>query len=314
MVDTSVVIPCFNSGETLGIQLESLSLQKNCEPFEVIIVDNCSTDKTREVAQEWSNRLNLRIINANNHKGVSYARNRGIAEAKGRKLIFLDADDATLPEYVGYCQKSLDEYPVYISGFDPVDDKEFIHGLSYVLDKVSHKSLIYRSPLPSEQDPNWPILPGCSFGALKSVMEEVGGFDITMEPGAEDNDLAFRLVAASYELRVQRSTTIAYRTNNRQRPFGVYYQRAKSIALLLQRYDKWNKGLKGELLPSIELIKALAAGAKIVITKPREIKQWFPRLALKAGIFNGWVLYRLLGKVPSPKPGVGLWSPEIHEA
>ncbi|MGV3102482.1 glycosyltransferase family 2 protein [Rothia sp. 32237D007AR] len=308
-MDTSIIIPCHNSGRTLSIQLESLYKQDKYQPFEVLVVDNRSTDCTREVAQSWQRRLNLRIIDAKQHQGVSYARNRGIAEAKGSKLIFLDADDATLPEYIGYCQRSLDEYPVYISGFDPVDDNEFIYGLSHVLDKVSHKSLIYRSPLPSEQDPNWPILPGCSFGALKSVMEEVRGFDITMEPGAEDNDLAFRLMAAGYELRVQRSTTIAYRTNNRQRPFIVYYKRAKSVALLSKRYGKWSVDTLGEKSPIVGLSKTLAAGIKILITNPREIKQWIPRLALKIGILNGWVLYYLLGRAPAPKLGVGLLSP-----
>ncbi|MGV3246365.1 glycosyltransferase family 2 protein [Rothia sp. 11254D007CT] len=305
-VNASVIIPCYNSEKTLSTQLESLSMQEGCKPFEVLIVDNCSSDSTREVAQSWQAKLNLRIIDATQHQGVSYARNRGIAEARSDKLIFLDDDDAALPEYVGFCQKSLDEYPVYVSGFDPVDDMEFAYGLAHVLDTVSHKSLPYQSPLPSEQDPNWPILPGCSFGALKSVMEEIGGFDITMEPGAEDNDLAFRLMAAGYELRVQRSTTIAYRTRKRRNSIDVYYRRAKSVALLLERYNKWNNNPLGNQHPIVEMIKVLLAGVKILLAKPRKIKQWVPRFAINAGIFSGWFLYRLLGRAPSPNLGVGL--------
>ena len=97
MVDTSVIIPCYNSADTLGLQLESLSRQQDCAPFEVVIVDNCSTDATGDIALGWDKKLNLRIVVANDHQGVSYARNRGIAEATGQKLIIIDADDAVPP-------------------------------------------------------------------------------------------------------------------------------------------------------------------------------------------------------------------------
>lgn len=306
MVDTSVIIPCYNSADTLGLQLESLSRQQDCAPFEVVIVDNCSTDATGDIALGWDKKLNLRIVVANDHQGVSYARNRGIAEATGQKLIFVDADDAVPPEYIGYCQRSLDEYPVYVGGFDLVDDAEFFRGLDHVLGLVAHKTLDYKSPLPSEQDPFWPVVPGGSFGALKSVMLEVGGFDITMEPGAEDNDLAFRLISAGYELRVQRSTTIAYRTNNQQRPFSVYYKRAKSVALLAERHKVWNRAPVSVRKPVKNFLITLGAGTKILLIQPKNIKGWLPRLAMSSGLLGGWVSYRVLKCSRPPRLGVGL--------
>ncbi|MGV3016620.1 glycosyltransferase family 2 protein [Rothia sp. 88186D007BW] len=302
---TSIIIPCYNSAKTLDMQLESLSRQINAEPFEVVVVDNCSTDDTQKVALKWMYILDLRIVEALKHQGVSYARNRGISLAKGDKLIFLDADDVVPPEYVSYCQRSLEEYPLCVMGFDPVDDLEFSAGLQHVLSLISHKSLEYRPPLPGEEDPNWPILPGGSFGARRSVMFDMGGFDISTEPGAEDNDLAFRLLEAGYDLRVQRSTTIAYRISTKPRPLSLYYRRAKSTALLAERYKKWSYGPFASHSPLLAIVKTLASGVRIIVMNPSRIKSWTPRLATDIGIMSGWINYRLLRRSPLPRTGVG---------
>lgn len=305
-MNTSIIIPCYNSAETLDLQLESLSLQKGCSPFEVIVVDNCSTDGSRQVAEGWKNKISIRVVDAMEHSGVSYARNRGIAEARGEKLIFLDADDAVTKEYVSHCQRSLDEVPLVVCGFDPVDSGEFAQGLEHVLALVSPGALEYRSPLPSEVSPNWPLLPGGSFAARKDVMLTVGGFDLSMEPGAEDNDLAFRLVRAGYELKVQRSATIAYRVNNLQRPFVVYFRRAKSTALLAERYDKWSYGQFAGRPPLVSLVKTFGAGVKILLTNPRLIRSWLPRLAMDSGATFGWFQYHIFKRVPKPRVGFGM--------
>lgn len=305
-MNTSIIIPCYNSAETLDLQLESLSRQNECSPFEVIVVDNCSTDNSRHVAEGWKDRINIRVVDAMEHAGVSYARNRGIAEALGEKLIFLDSDDVVTKEYVSHCQRSLDEVPLVVCGFDPVDSGEFAQGLEHVLALVSPGDLEYRSPLPSEVSPNWPLLPGGSFAVRKDVMLTVGGFDLSMEPGAEDNDLAFRLVRAGYELKVQRSATIAYRVNNLQRSFWVYFRRSKSMALLAERYDKWSYGQFAGRTPLMSLVKTFGAGAKILIGNPTQIQSWLPRLAMDCGATAGWVEYHIFKRIPKSQIGIGM--------
>lgn len=304
---TSVIIPCHNAGETLGIQLECLASQKGAAPFEVLVVDNKSTDRTREVAALWADKLNLRIIDAHKHQGVSYTRNRGIGEALGEKLIFIDGDDAIAPNYIGCCQRTLDEVAVYVSGFDPVEASEFVLGRDHLMGLIEHKLLPYRSPLPTEADPAWPILPGCSFGARRDLMIELGGFDVSYEPGAEDNELAFRLMEAGYELKVQRSTTIAYRVDSQQsRPFKVYYRRAKSAALLKTNKKVWAS--QGDNLFSLGFATLRASFVLLrAVTQSRgDYSQVKARLAQAVGTLHGYVEYQILGVLPQAQIARGL--------
>ncbi|MBI2443943.1 MAG: glycosyltransferase [Candidatus Magasanikbacteria bacterium] len=93
----SVIIPAFNEEELLPQCLTSLSAQKGAPPFEVIIVNNFSTDRTRLAAEQFRGRLNLRVVDEP-RRGRGQARARGFAEAQGEILLSTDAD-AILPEH-----------------------------------------------------------------------------------------------------------------------------------------------------------------------------------------------------------------------
>lgn len=84
----SVIIPCYNYGKYLGKAIESV-LSQSYTHFEIIVVDDGSTDDTREVAQNYD--LVKYIYQSN--QGVSAARNNGIKNSTGKFLVFLDADD-----------------------------------------------------------------------------------------------------------------------------------------------------------------------------------------------------------------------------
>jgi glycosyltransferase involved in cell wall biosynthesis len=89
----SVVIPCYNQAHFLGEAIESVFSQ-SYRNFEVIVVDDGSTDNTSEVASRYEE---VRLVRQEN-RGLSGARNRGLAEAEGEYLVFLDSDDRLLPE------------------------------------------------------------------------------------------------------------------------------------------------------------------------------------------------------------------------
>jgi glycosyltransferase involved in cell wall biosynthesis len=91
--DLSVVIPCFNAGATLAETIQSALLLVWVEA-EVVVVDDGSIDDSLEVARSFEPRV--RVLTGPN-RGVSAARNRGIAETKGEWIVFLDADDLLLP-------------------------------------------------------------------------------------------------------------------------------------------------------------------------------------------------------------------------
>lgn len=87
----SIIIPVYNAEKYIYYALESI-VKQTYKNFEVIIIDDCSTDNSIDIVENMGLK-NVKIIKLKRHRGVSIARNIGIRTAKGRYLTFLDADD-----------------------------------------------------------------------------------------------------------------------------------------------------------------------------------------------------------------------------
>lgn len=103
----SVVIPTYNSAAFLPQSIESV-LQQTYDNFEVIVIDDGSTDNTEAVLADYKDKI--RYIKKNNG-GPSGARNLGIAEAKGEFIAFQDSDDLWLPEKLQLQMEYLTTHP-----------------------------------------------------------------------------------------------------------------------------------------------------------------------------------------------------------
>jgi hypothetical protein len=97
----SVIVPLYNKASYVGRTLDSIESQSFSD-YEVIVVDDGSTDDGAEIVQRRAN-PKVRLISQTN-QGPGAARNRGIAEAAGQYLAFLDADDEWMP---GFLENSL---------------------------------------------------------------------------------------------------------------------------------------------------------------------------------------------------------------
>ncbi|MBK6342155.1 MAG: glycosyltransferase family 2 protein [Flavobacteriales bacterium] len=107
----SVIIAARDYGEHLPTALASVSAQ-TLQDWECIIVDDASSDGTPRIAAEAvAKDKRFRSIRFDANVGVSAARNRGIAEAQGRYVQFLDADDAIAPEKLARQAAFLDAHP-----------------------------------------------------------------------------------------------------------------------------------------------------------------------------------------------------------
>ncbi len=94
MIDITVVIPCYNGSRFIRETLESV-LAQTLRPLEVLVIDDGSTDDSAAIAESFGEPV--RVIRQPN-QGESVARNRGIDEARGEWIAFLDADDIWKPE------------------------------------------------------------------------------------------------------------------------------------------------------------------------------------------------------------------------
>jgi len=105
----SVVIPLYNKAHTIQRTLASVLAQTHTE-FEVIIVNDGSTDNGIEAINQCTSDQRIRIIKQEN-QGVSAARNNGVANAKYEYIAFLDGDDEWLPGYLAKMKTAIDLFP-----------------------------------------------------------------------------------------------------------------------------------------------------------------------------------------------------------
>lgn len=160
----SIVMPCYNCGSVLDETMECLELQSS-KDFEVVCVDDGSKDNTLEKLKEWKDKkaFEMRVIHQENG-GVSRARNRGVEEARGDYILFLDSDDIYHPSFVElmikgankadivYCRVSRKLEDVYqcdteAAGFVMQTVKEAMEKLLYEMGKYSFCCYAYKKEL-----------------------------------------------------------------------------------------------------------------------------------------------------------------------
>jgi len=178
----SVIIPTYNRGWILQEAIDSV-LDQDFSDFELIVVDDGSNDNTREILGAYRDRITvLRQPN----RGVSAARNRGINEAAGQLIAFLDSDDLWLPgklsTQVGFFEDNADAVinqtqEIWIRNGQRVNPKKRHHKFSGM---IFERSLALCLVSPS------------AVMIKKSLFEAVGGFDENL-PACEDYDLWLRI-------------------------------------------------------------------------------------------------------------------------
>lgn len=185
----SVIVPCYNYGRYLAEAVESV-LEQSCQDFEVIIINDGSTDDTRQVAEGLVARYPshcIRLMNQENSGQPAISRNNGIRFARGRYILCLDADDRLAPSMLKECLQVLegdDSLAIAYTDrqdFDGVD--EVVHAGDYDFDRLVYENHI-------------------SYCALyrKEVWEAVGGYRLNVK-GVEDWDFWIAAGALGYRGR-----------------------------------------------------------------------------------------------------------------
>src|SRR6185436_3710282 len=109
--EISFVMPCFNAVAWIGEALQSLLMQ-TVKEIEIIVVDDCSTDGTREFLKEWAPQFpNLKVIYNETNLGAGKSRNIGTEVAKAPIIGICDADDIYADERAKLILAHFKEYP-----------------------------------------------------------------------------------------------------------------------------------------------------------------------------------------------------------
>jgi glycosyltransferase involved in cell wall biosynthesis len=178
----SVVIPTFNDEGTIAAAVESALAQRFDGEFEVVVVNDGSTDGTRAELTKFGDRI--RVVDQAN-RGVSAARNAGIKEAAGEYVALLDADDVWMEDKLQKTAQVLDKDPTSVAVFSNVVgvDSAGREVWYFVAPEFRH------SPTLDEMlDWPWPILPS-AIVIRRDTLLAIGGFSEEFKPehwGCED--------------------------------------------------------------------------------------------------------------------------------
>ncbi len=178
--DVSFIVPCYNHGEYLRDCVVSL-LKQDYTAFEIIIINDGSTDNTHEVATEIKDEFpeyNIRYIQQEN-SGLVRSRNKGCTIAKGKYILPIDADDLIAPSFLSKTVAILESNP----------------HLGYVSTKAlffGHSNLIW--PKENLTPVNFVSTnqQTCTTLFRKEMWKELGGYDESMIHGYEDWELWIR--------------------------------------------------------------------------------------------------------------------------
>jgi glycosyltransferase involved in cell wall biosynthesis len=233
--EVSVIIPFRNAAPYIRDQLEALAQQHFDGAWELILVDNGSDDESRQIAESFRERLNLRIVDARERAGAAWATNQGALDASGQKLIFVDADDEVAPGYLAAMASALDLHEFIISAFDH---------------ETLNPEWVRSAYGPFARDPENPlsvhfgVLPsaGGSVGITRAAFEAAGGFP---------NDFP-RMYDIAMSWEVQFAGTALHYV-----PDAVYRVRYRSNLL-----DLYRQGLAGSSCAPLLYKRYRAAGMR----------------------------------------------------
>jgi hypothetical protein len=199
----SVIIPTYNRAAFLREALGSVTAQTFTD-YEVIVVDDGSTDETAEVVADFGHKVQF-LSQAN--QGPGAARNLGAQDARGEYLAFLDSDDLWFPWTL----------ETYWQALSRPDRPSWVAGKGYKFEQVGQLHSIpkaevvlvpYRDYLAAAPEALW--IGTCAVGVRHTAFQEVGGFTAGHVNG-EDSDLWLKLGCAPGFVNITSPTVFAYR-------------------------------------------------------------------------------------------------------
>jgi len=286
----SVVMPCYNSADTIEETLKSLTRQTLTD-FELIAVDDGSSDLTRKILEAWARRDRRFEVIHQSHQGIIPALNAGLAVCQAPYIARMDADDRSLPQRLERQVDYLERQPrvsvagCLVAGFPEDGVREgfciYLEWLnSLVTDDEIRREIFVESPFAH---------PSVVF--RREAMNEVGGYQEHGWP--EDYDLWLRLYTAGARFAKVPEVLLEWRehpdrlTRTDKRYSLENFLRAKAHYLALgplQRRDAvliWGAGMMGRRL-SKQLIRRGAPVAAFIDVDPKKIgktRRSFPIIA-----------------------------------
>ncbi|WP_048198270.1 glycosyltransferase [Methanocella arvoryzae] len=203
-MDFSIIVPALNEEKRIRQCLDSIRAQKTSRSWELIVSDSGSTDRTVEIAREYTDKVHVCA-----EKGTARARNEGARLAEGEVLVFIDSDTVLLPGYLDTIGKAFENRDLIACScafkFSKRSPKllfaEYVTNSYYILRSVFRGA----------------TLPGFNVCIRREVFEKLGGFRLCH---LEDLDMSIKLRRIGRTRYIARRKTIT--SSRRLEKDGLY--------------------------------------------------------------------------------------------
>ena len=234
-ISLSIVVPVYNRPDEIRELLESLQAQDFDSSFEVVIVEDGSTESSEKIVEEFRNSLQISYYFKEN-SGPGDSRNYGMQKAKGNYFIILDSDCILPKQYLTEVNNELQKEFVHCFGGPDAADKSFTtvqKAINYVMTSVlttggirgGEKSIGKFQPR------------SFNMGISKEAFEKAGGFG-RIHPG-EDPDLTFRIWKAGFDSRLFPKAFVYHKRRIDWNKFYIQVNKFGSVRPIL---NKWHSG------------------------------------------------------------------------
>ena len=246
----SVVVCAYNAERTVDACLASLE-ELRYPSYEVVVVNDGSTDSTREIAERYTR---FKLINQPNH-GLAVARNVGMEAADGEIIAYTDSDCVVDPDWLTYLAYKFVEDGCLAVGGPNLPPPEESAVASYVAASPGGPTHVLLNDEVAEH------IPGCNMAFTKRALQEVGGFEPIFAAAGDDVDLCWRLQNQGHAIgfspaamvwHFHRNTVRAYL--NQQRGYGkaealLYFKHPYRFNMLGQ--SRWLGRIYGDFTVSV---------------------------------------------------------------
>jgi glycosyltransferase involved in cell wall biosynthesis len=250
----SIVVPVKNGVKEIRDLLESLmQINYDKSKLEIIVVDGCSTDGTREIVSRYPVRLLVE-----ERPGVNIARNVGIKNSTGEIIAFTDHDCVVPRDWIKRIVENLKDPEVGCVGgqviryYDDFLARYADESIIPVMRAFNKKVLLSRISSPAY----YPV--GCNFAVKRKVLEEAGFFDERFEYGFDELEFAERICSKGYKILLTPEIIIRHKHRS-------------SVSELLKQSYRYGQG--GGLIPKIKGVNSTLS--KWILLSITAFSLWF---------------------------------------
>jgi len=260
MIQYSFVIPVYNRPQEVKELLESLAAMDFSEPFEVVIVEDGSSETSESVIEKFKKNLQISYYFKPN-SGPGDSRNYGMARAKGNYFIILDSDCLMPKHYLATVQQFLNDNFYHCFGGADAAHESFSplqKAINYVM-----TSFLTTGGIRGKEKGIQRFEPrSFNMGISKEAFQKTGGFG-KIHPG-EDPDLSQRIREAGYETVFLPNAFVYHK---RRISWKKFYQQVRKFGLTRPILNKWHPTLAKPTfwLPSLFVVFVIVSSVLAIV-------------------------------------------------